>query len=412
MVTRLTNQVARPADASGSKATTSRLCPVCRVGRLSVFADLGDLPAQIGVQWASIESARACRRGRIRLAYCEACSFVTNVAFSSRAVDYDDLYDNDLSHSPRFREYEQGLIARLAEEHDLRGKRVVEIGCGNGGFLRRLCAAAGCQGIGFDPSLSHSTEKANSSVELVAEYYPDARGPLDADLIVCRQVFEHLPDPLSFLLDLRAGIRNGSNTVVCFEVPSFDYVLDELALWTLIYEHCSYFTSASLAAVFTHAGFDVRHVKSGFDGQFLTVEAIADGPPADGCARAEPGAMNTEFIERIESFVSRLDRTLAAWRSRIARLAAEGKRVAVWGAGARAVSFLNLVSATEAIRYVVDINPNKAGNYIAGCGQRIVEPAFLAGYRPDAIVVMNPIYLDEIRSCVASMSLQPDFLTV
>jgi hypothetical protein len=32
-----------------------------------------------------------------------------------------------------------------------------------------------------------------------------------------------------------------------------------------------------------------------------------------------------------------------------------------------------------------------------GTGQEIVAPSFLADYRPDLVIAMNPIYLAEIR---------------
>ena len=69
----------------------------------------------------------------------------------------------------------------------------------------------------------------------------------------------------------------------------------------------------------------------------------------------------------------------------------------VWGGGAKAVSFLNLLELGEAIEYVVDINPGKQGSYLAGTGQRIVPPEFLREHRPDEVIVMNPVYLVEIE---------------
>lgn len=388
-----------------SESATSRVCPACRAGGLRVFAELMDVPTHIGVQWPTRELARDCERGDIRLGFCERCLFVTNVAFAPQVVDYDQTYENDLSHSPKFQVFERDLIARLNRDYALAGKHVVEIGCGSGGFLRRLCAETGCTGTGFDPCLGHST-RLSENVELVADYYPDGRGPIDADLIVCRQVFEHVPDPLSFLAELRAGLRRES--ALYFEVPSFDYVLDDLALWTVIYEHCSYFTADALAGVFTGAGFEVRTVWSAFDDQFLAIEA----QPGRMEAGAEDAlrAIDPCFAERFQSFARRLSEKVAFWKGTLDQFRSHGRRVVVWGAGARAVSFLNLIEGSDFVQYAVDINPNKAGKFLPGSGQEIVGPAFLTEYRPDAIIVMNAIYLAEIRQYVESLGVQSELL--
>ncbi|MEZ5267937.1 MAG: hypothetical protein R2789_04985 [Microthrixaceae bacterium] len=54
------------------------------------------------------------------------------------------------------------------------------------------------------------------------------------------------------------------------------------------------------------------------------------------------------------------------------------------------------LSIQDEIQYAVDINPHKQGMFMAGTGQEIVAPDFLATYRPDLVVIMNPVYLEEI----------------
>ena len=56
---------------------------------------------------------------------------------------------------------------------------------------------------------------------------------------------------------------------------------------------------------------------------------------------------------------------------------------------------------------MVDINPHKWGRFLAGTGHEIVSPDSLRDTRPDVIVVMNPIYLDEIRTDLATRGLTP-----
>jgi hypothetical protein len=60
----------------------------------------------------------------------------------------------------------------------------------------------------------------------------------------------------------------------------------------------------------------------------------------------------------------------------------------------------------------VDINPNRQGFFMPGSGHRIVGPDDLVGIRPDAVLVMNPIYKDEISSDLAKRGLEPELLCI
>ena len=82
----------------------------------------------------------------------------------------------------------------------------------------------------------------------------------------------------------------------------------------------------------------------------------------------------------------------------------------VWGAGGKGISFLNQLPTSDAIPYVVDINPDKKGTYIPGSAQEIVTPEFLAEFKPETIVLMNALYQDEIRQQVEELGLDCEFL--
>ena len=93
------------------------------------------------------------------------------------------------------------------------------------------------------------------------------------------------------------------------------------------------------------------------------------------------------------------------WGSLLAEMKAAGRRAVLWGAGARGISFLNMLKIEDEIRFVVDINPAKHGMYMAGTGQQIVPPEFLRNYQPDIVVITNPIYQDEISRQASDLGL-------
>ncbi len=383
-------------------------CWACAAGKLKPFMDLGQLPAQVGTRWPSAEAAKSCPRGRINLAYCPTCSFVANVAFRPEEIDYGSPYDNYLGHSPTFQQFENDLARRLVDTYGIRDKRVLEIGCGLGGTVRAVCAAGHNRGWGYDPSIIKPGLDAQSGIEFVRGYYPNGGKKVPADLIICRQVFEHMPQPLAFLRSLRLTLADDEDAVLYFEVPSFDDVLRKTAVWMMIYEHCCHFGRESLAGIFARCGFDVLDIRECYDDTFVSVEARP--------SRATPGVIpswlqDAEPIgEQINAFIKEFEKKRSVWGRRIQELARSGKRAVAWGAGARAVSFFNLLDITNEVPYVVDISPTKASCYLPGTGQKIVSPGFLAEYRPDVVIVINSIYREEIKKMIGELDLKVEYL--
>ncbi len=64
---------------------------------------------------------------------------------------YGPRYENSFYVSPRFRDYAAPLVEHLITTYDLHNKVIVEIGCGQGDFLRALCESGDNRGYGYDP---------------------------------------------------------------------------------------------------------------------------------------------------------------------------------------------------------------------------------------------------------------------
>jgi len=97
-----------------------------------------------------------------------------------------------------------GWIERIAG--DLRGKRVVDIGCG-GGILSEAMAAKGAQVMGIDladkalgVARLHKLESGtNVEYRLVAAETLAAESPAAFDVVTCMEMLEHVPGPASIV---------------------------------------------------------------------------------------------------------------------------------------------------------------------------------------------------------------------
>lgn len=364
-----------------------------------VFLEIPQVPVHVGVLWESAEEAKGCARGDVRLAYQARDGFISNVAFDEAKVDYSLRYDNALHFSPYFQAFEDDLAKRLLERYDLRGKDVVEIGAGGGRFLGRLCELGDNRGTGYDPSHDpdHADESlASDRIEVVRDYYSEKYADRPADLICCRHVLEHIPDPRAFLAGLRRALEGRPETTLYFEVPNTYLILEKLSIWDIIYEHCGYFVPETLDAMFRQAGFEILDQRECYEGQFASVEARvgepSEAPSLDAIAASVAG------------FGDRFGKIREHWQRRLGELSRAGKTAVVWGGGAKAVSFLNLLEIGDQIEVVVDINPGKQGSFLAGSGQPIVAPEALEKLAPDVAIVMNPVYEKEIAAQLAEIS--------
>jgi SAM-dependent methyltransferase len=382
------------------------ICPVCASSSLAVFFETLSVPVYCNLLWPSREAALQTPRGDIVLGFCHACGFIYNMAFDPARLRYNADYENSLHFSPRFQAYAQELASRLVSQYDLHGKEIIEIGCGKGEFLALLCKLGGNRGVGFDPSfVNEPNDDKTAGVTFIQDVYSERYVDYKADFICSRHTLEHIPKPKEFLTQVRRVIGKQRQTVVFFEVPNALFTLRDLAIWDIIYEHCSYFSAPALFHLFTSCGFEVKQIFEAFAGQFLCLEAM---PAAQVEAFAAPHEDLEKVSQWVAEFPTRYRSKIEAWKLKLEQLKASGKRIVVWGAGSKGVTFLNELA--NQIEYVVDINPRKQKMFVAGTGQKIVPPEFMRSYRPDVIIVMNSIYLNEIRQITNGLGLMPEFL--
>lgn len=407
--------VASPQAGGARRGTGDHGCPVCGTARGYRFFREANLPVLIGTLFPDPEAARASETGNVELAFCPDCGFVWNAVFDPSKVDYTAAYDNSLHHSAIFRTYTAELVERLTTSYGLHGKTIVDIGGGKGDFLARLCAAGANTGYGFDPSYDgpQTVQLAGAQVHWRKEYFgPANASDVDADLIVSRFVLEHIPDPVAFLGMVRSGIRRPAETIVYCEVPNVDLILARRSVWDVIYEHVNYFGRESLPALFAAAGFEILAVHEPYDRQFVAIEAKV--APPGSAVDAATAARDWGDVVAMETEVALFREAIAAkvlhWRQRISDWRRDGVRVAAWSAGAKAVSFFGLTHGTDAISSIVDVNPNKQGKYLPGTGLPIVAPQALERDAPEVVVLMNPIYRDEIATTLTRMGLAPELV--
>ncbi|WP_027715176.1 class I SAM-dependent methyltransferase [Desulfuromonas sp. TF] len=389
------------------------LCPSCGEKKMKVFHQASQVPSNSCILLGSREEAISYPKGDINLGFCLECGFAANTSFDPGLTEYSGRYEETQGFSATFNAFHRTLARQLIDRHQLCNKHILEIGCGKGEFLLLLCELGNNRGTGFDPGYHEGrlTGPAASRVTFIKDFYSEKYADIQADLVVCKMTLEHIGPTGEFVRMIRRAIGDRLETTVYFQVPDTTRILHQCAFEDIYYEHCSYFSSGSLARLFRASGFNIISLDTQYDGQYLTVEVR---PARENSERPiSPRERDLAQIKKhVSTFPIRFEEKVRRWRQKLDWNKLNGRKVVLWGSGSKGVAFLTTLGITDEVQYVVDVNPYRHGYFMPGSGQEIVAPEFLREYRPDLVVVMNAIYCDEIRGQLQSMGLEPDMMAV
>ena len=157
--------------------------------------------------------------------------------------------------------WKAGQILKMLAKNNLQPRTVCEVGCGAGEILRQLQSRLPptTEFVGYEISpqaFALCQERANEQLQFRCEDLVTADTPY-FDLLLCIDVFEHVPDYLSFLKSVR-----GKAHLKIFHIP-----LDMSAQWVLrgrpiLREreqagHLHYFMKDTALATLRDAGYEV-----------------------------------------------------------------------------------------------------------------------------------------------------------
>jgi hypothetical protein len=381
-------------------------CPGCASTRSEVFYEVEGVPANSQLLLTSREEAIAVPRGDVALEFCRTCGLVFNGAFDPGLVAYPSIVEN----FHILEAFQQRLAHQLIERYALHNKDILEIGCGRGEFLALLCKLGTNHGIGLDPSHVPDPQVSLAGIDATfgCELFGDDTVVAPTDLVCSRMLLEQIADPAHFLglvrraVDLRKGAR------LFLQLSNVLKTLTHQAFWEIHSRRCSYFSPCALHRLLRVQGFTVGDIWVDFDGQYLIADAAAQDT-----TDLRPDE-NVENIANLADLVAGFERACkekqAMWCELLGRLADTGKRIAVWGAGAQAVSFLTTLAVGDEVGYVVVADPRRQGKYTPGTGHKVFAPDAMIQGRPDVMIVLDAPCAFEIQELLARTDCTPTLL--
>lgn len=295
---------------------------------------------------------------------CDNCGFMQ----IKNPIDPDILYVNYFTVSSWKYEPHMGRFVQLIFEKTNipLNASIFEIGCNDGTFLEVLKDAGFKNLLGIEPTADASGLALEKGLDVlkgflspdVAHSLVESRGKFD--LLIIRQVLEHIADLQGFRSSLQSLLKPGG--FIAIDVPDFWLNLSEPD-YTLWEEHANYFTLESLDRYLSSCGIQLIHDETTiFSGMCLTT-----------IGRYKGNVMHSS-PNTIDKLSSAIGRYRVLWPSfheslmqHLLGLKEQGHRIAVYGAGARSCTFVNFNEIGSIIEFFVDDQEEKQGLWVPGC---------------------------------------------
>ena len=379
------------------------VCRSCGSKRLEVVLDLGS-SALADRLLTSEQISQPEARYPLRLVFCHDCS----LAQIDYTVPPAELFCNDY---PYFSSVSDALQAHtIANVHEIiarrglgAGHRVVEL-ASNDGYLLKHYLAAGISVLGIDPAEPPAKAAQAIGVETLIDFFTVdlaaqlAKKGLAADVLHANNVLAHVADTNGFVEGIARILKPTGMAVL--EFPYVRDLIDHCEFDTIYHQHLCYFSVTAVDKLFRRHGLflnDVRRIPIHGGSLRLFVEPVENVRSSVTTLLEDERRLGLTRVDYYRDFASRVEGLRQSLTALLQDLAAQGKRVAGYGAPAKGCTLMNYFSiGTDVMPYTVDKNRFKQGRYMPGTHQPIHAPERLLEDRPDYALLLPWNFADEI----------------
>lgn len=317
------------------------------------------------------------------LFFCPGCGTVVKATDQKWLDEIQAIYSNytiypqsggfeQPVHDPllgQFRPRSEVLLSGFLREFPQAPRgRLLDVGCGRGGFLQAFHRQRpGWSLVGTELSAKYKEFVENlPGVELMhAGPVEDLPGTFD--LVTLVHVLEHIPYPTELLRALRARLADGGLLVL--DLPAFELNPTDL----VVADHCSHFSAAAIRDFLSRVGFTVQLVTT----EWITKERVVVAVPGqERAAECTEGARTLADVQRTIDLLAHL--------MKVGRTRPPGGQP--WGVFGSSIAGTWLYSALEGdIRFWVDEDPHRIGKEYLG------KPIYSPAQAPAGSDVLIPL---------------------
>jgi SAM-dependent methyltransferase len=343
----------------------------------------------------------------LKAGFCKNCGHLQQTSPPSN-TPIKEMYESDYSYPSALltgigADIIESFLVFLKKSLNKKRKNILEIGCFDGYLLKKL-QELGYNVLGCDPSQGAEIG-IKAGVSIKREFFkPELFPHVLFDLVIMRNVIEHIQNPAEFLKTVRSVLK--PRGLVAIETPNYQFSLSN-ALWCDFHlEHLSFFTPNSLKYLLEKCGFRVISHK---DSQML----YFIGKKIKKLPEKIKGKSDLRLTHSVISFQKRTKKFIKDIRKIIHYLIKNKKKIAIYGAGGHTTGLIVLGNLKRNdIAYVVDSEISKWGKFLVGFSSdlKVSPPKRLKEEPVDYIIPSSNWYQEDIVLSIKKLGVKSGFI--
>lgn len=377
-------------------------CRSCKAAALATLHAFGDTP--LADRLEDLDGSEVSFRAPLTLCHCTHCGLCQiretvepSVLFGADYPYYSSVSPGLLAH---FHDSARAIMARYPLDDE---DWIIEA-ASNDGYMLEKFKAAGHKVLGVDPADGPVAEARRKGIDTRHAFFTKALAEdlsnegIKAKVFLANNVLAHVADVNDFVSGISTALSEEGILVV--EVPYLLDLVDGCAFDTIYHQHLLYFSLTSLLPLLERHGLWVNDAERipvhGGSIRLFVSRRPEQSPRLVELIHLEDQrhVRSTAFYDQ---FLVKIDDLVQQTRAEVARFLSAGKKLAGYGAAAKATTLLHALDLPDGtLQVIYDKSRWKHGRRMPGNQIVICSPERLALDKPDVVLVLAWNFAEEI----------------